>query len=146
LELAKSYGIKNVRDFSDMDVFVICISTHDKGDIYSPDTTGLTNIARKKFNEAKNDALVSIESTVPKGTSRKIFEIMNHRLHVVHVPRRWYALEEDIHGINQLRVIGGINKCCLNIGLEFYRTKSEPIMLDSTRIYQYLCIQFLKLR
>ena len=125
MELANSFGIKKVQDFSDIDVFVICISTHRQDDIYSPDTTGLSEIARKIFNEAKNDALVSIESTVSQGTSRKVFEIMNHRLHVVHVPHRWYSQEEDVHGVNQLRVIGGISKCCLKLGLEFYGTNSR---------------------
>jgi hypothetical protein len=32
--------------------------------------------------------------TIPKGTSKKVFELLNHRLHVVHAPHRWYALEE----------------------------------------------------
>ena len=61
MELANSFGIKKSQDFSDIDVFVICISTHRQDDIYSPDTTGLLEIARKIFNEAKDDALVSIE-------------------------------------------------------------------------------------
>jgi UDP-N-acetyl-D-mannosaminuronic acid dehydrogenase len=65
-------------------------------------------IADKISREAKKDgALVSIEST---GTSKKVFEILNHRLHVVHAPHRWYALEEK-HGVNQLRVIGGVCDC-----------------------------------
>jgi hypothetical protein len=44
-------------------------------------------------------ALVSIESTIPKGTSKKVFEILNHRLHVVHALHRWYALEEKVKKI-----------------------------------------------
>ncbi|MFY9871275.1 MAG: hypothetical protein WAK17_16290, partial [Candidatus Nitrosopolaris sp.] len=43
-----------------------------------------------------------------------------HRLHVVHAPHRWYASEEKEHGVNQLRVIGGVFDCCLRIGLQFY--------------------------
>ncbi len=46
--------------------------------------------------------------------------MLSHRLHVVHAPHRWYALEENVHGINQLRVIGGVCDCCLKAGMQFY--------------------------
>jgi UDP-N-acetyl-D-mannosaminuronic acid dehydrogenase len=46
--------------------------------------------------------------------------LLNHRLHVVHAPHRWYALEDKEHGVNQLRVIGGVYDCCLRTGMEFY--------------------------
>ena len=39
---------------------------------------------------------------------------------MVHAPHRWYALEEDLHGVNQLRVIGGVCDCCLRTGIRFY--------------------------
>jgi UDP-N-acetyl-D-mannosaminuronate dehydrogenase len=39
---------------------------------------------------------------------------------VVHAPHRWYALEEEIHGVNQLRIVGGVSNCCLQHGLNFY--------------------------
>jgi len=77
-------------------------------------------ITRKIAKEATNGKLVSIESTVPRGTTRKMFEILEHRFHVVHAPHRWYALEEDVHGVNQLRVIGGVCDCCLRTGIRFY--------------------------
>lgn len=128
MAIATSYGIKEAQNFSDIDVFVICISTHRQDDIHSPDVRGILDIARKISNQAKNNALVSIESTIPKGTSRRIFEMMNHRLHVVHVPHRWYALEDDIHGVNQMRVIGGVSKCCLTLGLEFYGIKNHGLI------------------
>jgi len=53
---------------------------------------------------------------------------MNHRVHVIHVPHRWYAKEQDIHGVNQLRVIGGVSKCCLKLGLEFYGTQNNDLV------------------
>jgi hypothetical protein len=34
--------------------------------------------------------------------------MLNHRLHVAHIPHRWYALEEKEHGVNQIRVVGGV--------------------------------------
>ena len=116
----KNFGIKSIEQFDDIDVFILCISTHDPDDEYTPYVDGLFELARKISKEAKNGSLVSIESTVPKGTSKKIFEILNHRLHVAHVPHRWYALEEDVHGVNQVRVIGGVSDCCLKTALQFY--------------------------
>ena len=45
------------------------------------------SVVEKISREAKkNGALVSIESTIPKGTSKKVFEMLSHRLHVVHAP------------------------------------------------------------
>jgi len=116
-------GIKQVTDFAsdDFDAYLICVSTHKPDDMFSPQIDGLLSIAGKISREAKKDgALVSIESTIPKGTSKKIFEILNHRLHVVHAPHRWYALQEKDHGVNQLRVIGGVYDCCLRAGMQFY--------------------------
>jgi UDP-N-acetyl-D-mannosaminuronate dehydrogenase len=85
----------------------------------------LLSIADRISAEAKSGALVSIESTIPKGTSKKVFEKLNHRLHVAHAPHRWYALEEKEHGVNQLRVIGGVYDCCLKMAMEFYHGNSS---------------------
>src|SRR6185436_2070389 len=84
----KQYGIKKIDNFSDIDVFIICISTHRQDDISSPQVDGLMAITRKIAKEATNGKLVSIESTVPRGTTRKMFEILEHRFHVVHAPNR----------------------------------------------------------
>jgi UDP-N-acetyl-D-mannosaminuronic acid dehydrogenase len=79
----------------------------------------------------KDGALISIESTIPRGTSKKIFELFNHRFHVVHAPHRWYALEEKEHGLNQLRVIGGVSDCCLREGMQFYsEDKSNNVKVE----------------
>jgi UDP-N-acetyl-D-mannosaminuronate dehydrogenase len=92
------------------------------------------SIIDKISKEAKKDsALVSIESTVPKGTSRKVFEILNHRMHIVHSPHRWYALEEKEHGVNQLRVIGGVCDCCLSAGMQFYGAVDSFNLRDQTQ-------------
>ena len=89
--------------------------------MFTPQIDGLLSIVQEKIaKEAKNGALVSIESTIPRGTSKKVFEMLNHRLHVAHIPHRWYALEEKEHGVNQLRVVGGVCDCCLNAAVQFY--------------------------
>ncbi|MBV9666746.1 MAG: hypothetical protein JO327_01310, partial [Nitrososphaeraceae archaeon] len=110
----KTIGIKLANDFSDFDVYILCVSTHKPDDIFTPQIEGLLSIVDRISKEAKrNGALVSIESTIPRGTSNKMFEMLNHRLHVAHAPHRWYALEEKEHGVNQLRVVGGVCNCCL---------------------------------
>jgi UDP-N-acetyl-D-mannosaminuronate dehydrogenase len=128
----KNYGIKGIEQFDDIDVFILCVSTHDPNDEYTPYVDGLFSLSQKISREAKNGSLVSIESTIPKGTSRKIFEILNHRLHVAHAPHRWYALEEDVHGVNQIRVIGGVSDCCLKIALQFYDSGNEVLDLTDS--------------
>lgn len=128
----KNYGIKSIEQFDDIDVFILCVSTHDPNDEYTPYVDGLFSLSQKISREAKNGSLVSIESTIPKGTSRKIFEILNHRLHVAHAPHRWYALEEDVHGVNQIRVIGGVSDCCLKIALQFYDSGNEVLDLTDS--------------
>jgi UDP-N-acetyl-D-mannosaminuronic acid dehydrogenase len=89
--------------------------------MFTPQIEGLLSIVERISKEAKRDgALVSIESTIPRGTSARVFEMLNHRLHVAHAPHRWYALEEKEHGVNQLRVVGGVCDCCLQTAMQFY--------------------------
>src|SRR5918996_2936602 len=117
----KTAGIKKAINFGGFDVYIICVSTHKQEDMFSPQIDGILSIVQDKISkEAKNGALVAIESTIPKGTSKKVFEMLNHRLHVAHAPHRWYALEEKEHGVNQLRVIGGVCDCCLRVAMQFY--------------------------
>jgi UDP-N-acetyl-D-mannosaminuronate dehydrogenase len=117
----KIAAIKKADNFSVFDVYIICISTHKPDDMFTPQIDGLLSIVQEKIaKEAKNGALVSIESTIPRGTSKKVFEMLNHRLHVAHIPHRWYALEEREHGVNQLRVVGGVCDCCLKAAVQFY--------------------------
>ena len=130
----KSFGIKGIDKFDDIDVFILCVSTHDPNDEYTPFVDGLFSLAQKISREAKNGSLVSIESTIPKGTSKKIFELLNHRLHVAHAPHRWYSLEEDVHGVNQVRVVGGVSDCCLKVALQFYDSGNEVLEFNDDTV------------
>ncbi|MGB7884725.1 MAG: NAD(P)-binding domain-containing protein [Nitrososphaeraceae archaeon] len=123
----KVASVRKVTKLNEIDVFIICVSTHRPEDMFSPQVDGLLSIVKEISKEAKNGALVSIESTIPRGTSKKVFEMLNHRLHVVHVPHRWYALEEMEHGVNQMRVIGGVCDCCLKNAIQFYGYPSSAI-------------------
>ena len=124
-------AIKKATNFSDFDVYIVCVSTHKTDDMYSPQIDGLLSIVGTISREAKDGALVSIESTIPCGTSKRVFEMLNHRLHVVHAPHRWYSLEQEEHGVNQLRVVGGVCDCCLNEALQFYDGRNTD---DATNI------------
>jgi UDP-N-acetyl-D-mannosaminuronic acid dehydrogenase len=129
----KTAGIKKATDFSNFDVYIVCVSTHKPEDIFSPYIDGLLSVIERISKEAKrNGALVSIESTIPRGTSNKVLEILGHRLHVAHVPHRWYALEEKEHGVNQLRVVGGVYDCCLEAAMQFYNGNSSSGIVSSS--------------
>src|SRR3989442_2260325 len=128
----KTTGVKKAINFGEFDGFILCVSTHKPDDMFSPQIEGLLSIVEKISKEAKSGALVSIESTIPKGTSKKVFELLNHRLHVVHAPHRWYALDEKVHGVDQLRVIGGVCDCCLRTGMQFYKGV-DSVSINSQR-------------
>ena len=68
----KKLGIKTTTSFKNFDVYIICISTHHPNDIFKPQVDGLFSVINKIGSEAKNGSLVSIESTIPKGTSNKM--------------------------------------------------------------------------
>jgi UDP-N-acetyl-D-mannosaminuronic acid dehydrogenase len=123
----KIASVRIVTNLNEIDVFIICVSTHKPEDMFSPQIDGLLSIVKEISKEAKNGALVSIESTIPRGTSKKVFEMLKHRLHVAHAPHRFYSLEEKDHGVNQLRVIGGVCDCCLKNAIQFYGYPSGAI-------------------
>ncbi|HET6458176.1 MAG TPA: potassium transporter TrkA, partial [Nitrosopumilaceae archaeon] len=115
---------KVIRDrassFSNYDYYVICISTHRPEDMFVPYLDGLYDIARKISHEGKTGALVGIDSTITRGTSEEIKKILGHRLHVVHVPHRFYINEQKDHGVRQTRVLGGCEPCCVKEARHFY--------------------------
>jgi UDP-N-acetyl-D-mannosaminuronate dehydrogenase len=133
----RTIGIKSAVDFGDFDVYIICISTHAPEDMSTPKIEGVLSIAERISKDAiKDGALVAIESTIPNGTSQKVFDILSHRLHVVHAPHRWYALEEREHGVNQLRVMGGVCDCCLKAGMQFYNGTANYFNTHSTSSFR----------
>lgn len=111
---------KKAQNFAGYDYYVICVSTHRPEDMFVPYLDGLFDVARKIAHEGKTDALIGIDSTIPRGTSEEIKKIVGHRLHVVHTPHRYYVHERNEHGVNQLRIIGGCEQCCLEEGRNFY--------------------------
>lgn len=108
------------QNFSGYDYYIICISTHRPDDMSVPYLDGLFSIAGRLYHEGKEGALVGIDSTVTRGTSKKILEVLGHRLHVSHVPHRFYINDKHEHGVRQTRVMGGCEQCCSEKAKEFY--------------------------
>ena len=69
----KNFGIKSIEQFDEIDVFILCVSTHDPDDEYTPYVDGLFELARKISKEAKNGSLVSIESHCTKRNFKENF-------------------------------------------------------------------------
>jgi nucleotide sugar dehydrogenase len=111
---------KKATSFEDYDYYIICISTHRPDNISVPYLGGIFDVAYKLSEEGKAGALVGIDSTITRGTSRKIVDLLRHRLHVVHVPHRFYINDKYDHGIRQTRILGGCNTCCMEKATEFY--------------------------
>lgn len=111
---------KKASSFSGYDYYIICISTHRPEDMFQPHLDGLFDIAKRLSYEGKAGALVGIDSTITRGTSEKVLQILRHRMHVVHVPHRFYINEKHDHGVRQTRVIGGCADCCIAEAKQFY--------------------------
>ncbi len=111
---------KIATDFVDYDFYIICISTHQQENMFMPDLNGIYEVAYYISKQGKPGALVGIDSTIPRGTSHKVNQILEHKQHVVHVPHRFYINEQKEHGVNQTRVIGSCNSCCMEKAQYFY--------------------------
>jgi nucleotide sugar dehydrogenase len=103
-------------------IFVICVTTGQKND--QPDLSAVFEVCKKVAQKADPKTLVTIESTILPGTCKKIFEeIFKGQVKLVHAPHRYWADQPAEHGVNQLRVIGGVDKKSLTDGLKFYKTE-----------------------
>lgn len=119
LEREKLRFTNSWKDIPKVDAYIICVTTSQTND--SPDLTAVFEVCMKVAEVASPRSLVSIESTIIPGTSRKIFEeIFKCRINLVHVPHRYWADDPVNHGVNQVRVIGGINPESLRIGEILY--------------------------
>jgi nucleotide sugar dehydrogenase len=102
-----------------VDVYIICVTTNQVNN--QAELTAVFEVARKIAEKADTNTLVSIESTILPGASKKIFEeIFGGKVCLVHAPHRYWADQEDKYGVNQVRVIGGVNTESLEAGIKFY--------------------------
>ena len=145
---------KEAKNFEGYDFYMICVSTHNPANMFVPFLDGLLGVAERIATEGKPGALVTIESTIPKGTSRRVCNILQHRLHVAHIPHRYFNQEKKDHGVRQLRVLAGCKSCCSFEALQFYEhvldipiyTLSSIEMAELTKVientHRYLEIAF----
>jgi nucleotide sugar dehydrogenase len=112
---------KEAKTFKGYDYYIVCVSTHNPSNMFVPFLDGIIGVAEKIATEGKAGALVIIESTIPKGTSKRICNILQHKLHVAHVPHRYFNQEKKEHGVRQLRVLGGCSSCCSFEAFSFYK-------------------------
>jgi nucleotide sugar dehydrogenase len=102
------------------DAYIICVTTGQTNDC--PDLSAVFDVCKKISQKAKPSSLVSIESTIVPGASKKIFtDIFKEKINLVHVPHRYWADEPEEHGVNQIRVVGAANAESLKVGLKFYQ-------------------------
>ncbi|MFX1536073.1 MAG: NAD(P)-binding domain-containing protein [Promethearchaeota archaeon] len=122
---ARSENIRASTKWSEIppaDVYVVCVGTTVVDD--RPNLTNLFDACQLIASSAKNNSLVSIESTILPGTCRKIHEkIFNGKLFLIHVPHRYWPGGRLEHGVNQIRPIGALNEKDLALGLKFYQEK-----------------------
>jgi UDP-N-acetyl-D-mannosaminuronic acid dehydrogenase len=108
------------------DVFIVTVDTGLHGD--SPSTENVFR-ACEAIAKRGRPKLVSIESTVPVGTCRRLHEeIFAGDQPLVHVPHRWWMEETRTHGVRQVRVIGGIDEASLEVALPFYGRAGIPLI------------------
>ncbi|MCL1965639.1 MAG: NAD(P)-binding domain-containing protein [Candidatus Bathyarchaeota archaeon] len=126
--VAVEYGIQNGKfkattqwgQIPKADVYIICVTTAQVNN--QADLSAVFETVRKIAEKADANTLVSIESTILPGTSKKIFEeFFKKDILLVHAPHRYWADQEDKYGVNQVRVIGGVNAESLNAGIKFYK-------------------------
>lgn len=124
--------MENVETFTDWekvprsDIYVVAVLSDNVED------------ACRKISSKGKDSLVSIESTVPVGTCRRISETFDLPT-LVHCPHRYWGEEPVDHGVKQLRVIGAINEESLERGLGFYRLLRIPLHVCPTIEIAEMC-------
>ena len=111
---------REAQTFAAYDYYLICVSTHNPNNMTEPSFSGLLETAERLEQEGNEGGLVSIESTIARGISNQVHDILKHKLHVAHVPHRFYSKDKEEHGVRQLRVLGGCKSCCTNEALKLY--------------------------
>lgn len=108
-----------LRKVPEIDVYIICVSTWNASGQH--DLNAVFDISKKISSRTNKDSLVSIESTILPGTSKKIYNLIFHGdVKLVHVPHRYWVEDPTDHGVRQRRVIGAIDQDSLEQGKRFY--------------------------
>ncbi len=130
---------KNVKEFffttkwedlphEEIDVYVVTVWTGIRSG--APDLSALEDVMGK-ISKSNREALVSVESTVPVGTLRKMADRLSLNL-VAHVPHRYWPGDPERHGVRQVRVLGALNDDSLRVAKEFYAHLDIPLHVVSS--------------
>ena len=127
------------KDVPPVDIYIVCVTTSQRNE--APDLSPVFEVCKKISEKASSSTLVSIESTIIPGTCKKIFKtIFKSKIRLVHVPHRYWALEPEKHGVNQIRVIGAVDAESLGAGLKFYQdTLGIPMHVVSSIAVAEMC-------
>ena len=100
---------------------IVCVNTSMNS--ARPDVGPVEEVVKRVSGYVTHEnRLVSIESTVPPGTSRELYRrLLGPKFRLVHVPSRYWGGDPEKHGVRQPRVIGGIDKPSLDAGVELYQ-------------------------
>lgn len=162
IERAKMHGILKASNewqaLPPANIYIVCVYAGLKDG--KPDFSSIFDVC-EKINEkvllssSSETSLVSIESTVIPGVSRKVYEkIFGRRVNLIHVPHRYWASDPVRHGVKQRRVIGAMDDQSLKLGLMFYNEtlrvplhQVSPIEIAemskiSENAYRYIQIAF----
>jgi len=114
----------------DFDAALICVSTS------ANDQSNVEDIVRRM---EKSKTLLSIESTVPVGTCRRLAESYGLRS-LAHVPHRLWVEDPIHHGVKQERVIGALNRKSMDLGIDLYSKRLKiPVHKVSSLEVAELC-------
>ncbi len=108
------------------DLYIVTVDTGFRGE--EPTTTSVFK-ACEAIRDRGTPKLVSIESTVPIGTCRRIHrDVFGGRVRLVHIPHRWWEVDEANHGVRQTRVVGGVDEESTRLAVEFYGSAGVPLV------------------
>jgi nucleotide sugar dehydrogenase len=116
----KFHATTNWKEIPKAQVYIICVTTGQKDNC--PDISAVNEVCKNVAAVAETSTLVTVESTIVPGACRRIFkDAFKGKGHLVHCPHRYWADEPIKHGVNQLRVIGGVDAASLKAGVAFYK-------------------------
>ncbi len=139
--------------YSDADVIFICVGTPERRDGYA-NLAYIYEAARQIANSAQKEMVVSVKSTVPIGTCKKIEQEMNavskYKISVVSNPEFLSQGTAVRDTINAERIVIGVNcENTLNVMKEVYKGLDELLLItdrESSEMIKYASNDFLALK
>lgn len=112
------------------DGYVICVNTWWRG---CPDMSAVEDVCRKIAQRSNRKTLVAIESTVSVGTCQRIYEqLFKKNVLLANCPHRYWSADPDRYGVQQLRILGAVDKDSMNLAKQFYRSIKVPVKAVSS--------------